>query len=100
MLYYGTFTFISGEADADITNITKQFKLCPVASSRLTCGYTSSAGYRQASSKCSGIGYCTFSGFLNVLNKCFVTQGVEEVLALIRGEGTAYRFIKMSLLYF
>ena len=75
-----------------------KFKLNPVRPSRREIGYTTSAGYRLTSSHFSGVGFCTFAGLMETIKQCFFAPGVNELLALVRGETIQYWFIKLQLL--
>lgn len=84
--------------DASNVSATVDFRLLPVRPSRETFGYVTSAGYRLTSSLYSGIGFCTFVGFLEALSRCYLAPGVNEPLALVRSESTQYWFVRLALL--
>jgi len=73
------------------------FKLHTPTPSRRICGYTTSAGYRLSTSKYGGLGLCSFAGLLEVVNQCFLSPGVTQLVALVKGETVQHRFIKLSL---
>ena len=75
-----------------------EFKLQSVRSSRMEIGYATSAGYRMTTSHFSGVGFCTFAGLIELIKRCFLAPGVNEPLALVRGESIQYWFIKVQLL--
>lgn len=75
-----------------------EFKLQPVRPSRMEIGYATSAGYCMTTSHFSGVGFCTFTGLIEMIKRCFLAPGVNEPLALVRGESIQYWFIKLQLL--
>ena len=86
-------------ADLRKQSVVDAFKLLSATPSRPICGYTTSVGYRLSTSKYGGIGLCSFAGLLEVVHKCFVSPGVTQLVALVRGETTQHRFVKLTLLY-
>ena len=79
--------------------VVEAFKLHSATPSRPICGYTTSVGYRLSTSKYGGIGLCSFAGLLEVVHRCCVSPGITQLVALVRGETTQHRFVKLNLLY-
>ena len=76
----------------------EEFRLQPVRPSRMEIGYASSAGYRMTSSRFSGVGFCTFAGLVETVKRCLLAPGIDDIIALVRGESIQYWFIKLQLL--
>ena len=98
MHVFSTESETDGEMPPWQATATEDYHLHPVQPKRETFGYVTSAGYRHTTSLSSGVGFCTFAGFMEVLSKSYSAPGVCEPLALVRGAGTQYWFVRIELL--
>ena len=87
-----------GNSSSSPPSAWNQFKLQPVRPSRMEIGYATSAGYRLSTSHFSGVGFCTFAGLIETIKRCFLAPGLNDVMALVRGETIQYWFIKLHVL--